>query len=319
VRIAVVGTGAMGSVYAGLLAEGGNDVWAIDPQVDHIDAIRAFGLRVSGASGDRVVPVHAATDASVVGPVDLVVIATKAHDVHAAAAGALSLVGPATIVLPIQNGLGSVDVVAEVCGPTNVIVGVVGGWGASLPAPGHVHHHGSGSLRLGERSGPVTPRVEEIADVWRAAGVVVHTYDDVDQLVWEKLICNVAFSGPCAILGCTIGEILDDASAWQIASNCVREAYEVAIASGIDLRIGDPVQYVAEFGAKIPGARPSLLLDVLAGRRCEIDAINGAIAPRARELGLHAHYNEAVSELVRAGERLRLGAERAPLVASESF
>ena len=209
-RIAIVGAGAMGSVYAGLLGRAGNEVWAVDPWLEHVEAIRERGLRVEGASGDRLVRVHATSDPSDVGTVDLVVIATKAMDVRGAAESAGALLGRETVVLPIQNGLGSADAVADVLGADRVVLGVAEGFGASVVAPGHVHHHGRGLVRLGERSGPVTPRVEQIADVWRGAGLAVRTYDDVDRLVWEKLVCNVAFSGPCTLLGATIGQVLDD-------------------------------------------------------------------------------------------------------------
>jgi 2-dehydropantoate 2-reductase len=307
VKVAVVGAGAMGSIYAGLLGAAGNEVWAIDVWTEHVEAIERGGLWVSGPDGDRSVRIRAVTDADVVGEADLVVIATKSYDVASAAAAALGLVGPETIVLPIQNGLGSVETVADAYGPDNVIVGVVGGWGASVVAPGHVHHHGSGSLRLGELHGPVTPRLERLADVWRSAGFTVLTYDDIDRLVWEKLICNVAFSGPCAMLGRTIGDVVDEPNAWLVASACAQEAYAVAVAGGVGLTFDDPVRYVAEFAARIRGARPSMLLDVMAGKRCEIDVINGAIPPRALSLGLRAPFNESVSALVRAKEAFLLG------------
>jgi 2-dehydropantoate 2-reductase len=301
-RIAVVGAGAMGCVYAGLLADAGNDVWAVDRWAEHVAAIREHGLRVEGASGDRVVRVGATTDAEEVGPVDLVVIATKAMHVRAAAEASRALLGPETVVLPIQNGLGSGDVTAEVLGEDRVVLGVVGGFGASIVAPGHAHHHGYELVRLGERGGPVTPRVERIAEVWRDAGFTVRTYDDVDQLVWEKLVCNVCFSGTCTVLGATIAQVMGDPQAWSVASACAREAYEVAVASGVTLSFDDPVAYARAFGERIPDARPSMLLDRLAGRPSEIDAINGAIPPRAAALGLRAPVNETVSALVRALE-----------------
>src|SRR5690349_19853368 len=114
-KIAVVGAGAMGSVYAALLGDSGNEVWAVDVRTEHVDAIRAGGLVVEGASGTRTVDVNATTtDSSEVGPCELVVIATKAMDVVAAADSARPLLGPDTVVLPIQNGLGSADRVAAV-------------------------------------------------------------------------------------------------------------------------------------------------------------------------------------------------------------
>ena len=105
-RIAIVGAGAMGSVYAGLLGGAGHEVWAVDPWLEHVEAIRERGLRVEGASGDRLVRVHATSDPTDVGTVDLVVIATKAMDVRGAAESAGALLGRETVVLPIQNGLG---------------------------------------------------------------------------------------------------------------------------------------------------------------------------------------------------------------------
>ena len=299
-KIAVVGTGAMGSVYAGILGDAGNEVWAVDVWDEHVEAIRTEGLTVEGASGRRTVRIDATSDPGEVGVCDLVVIATKARDVEAAARAAEPLVGPETVVLPIQNGLGSADRVASVLGEEKVAIGVVGGFGASIVGPGHVHHNGWELVRLGERNGPVTPRILRIARVWEDAGFRVRAYDDVDQLVWEKLICNVCFSGTCAILERPIRVVLDDASAWHVASSCAREAYEVALARGITLEIDDPVAFARAFGEKIPEARPSMLLDVLAGRPSEIDVINGAIPPAAREVGLTALVNEVVAALVRA-------------------
>ena len=301
-KVAVVGVGAMGSVYAGLLGTAGNDVWVLDQSAEHLAAIAESGLRVEGASGDRVARLGVASDPSEIGEVDLVVIATKARDVRAAAESTLALLGPETVVLPIQNGLGSLDTAVEVLGEERVVGGVAGGFGASLVAPGHVHHHGMELIRLGELRGPATPRLERIAATWRAAGFTVETCDDLDRLVWEKLICNVCFSGPCTVLGVTIGEVLDEPHAWSVASACATEAHQVARASGVDLAFEDSLPFVRAFGEKLRGARPSMLLDRLARRPSEVDAINGAIPPRAVALGLEAPANATVTALVKALE-----------------
>jgi 2-dehydropantoate 2-reductase len=297
----------MGSIYAGLLADAGNDVWAIDTWAEHVEAILAKGLRVEGASGDRVVRLTATKYAREAGAVDLVVIATKAMDVKAAALAARDVLGDETVVLTIQNGLGSADLVAGVVGADRVIVGVVGGFGASIVAPGHVYHHGWELLRLGELGRPPTFRLKRIADVWTRAGFRVGLYDDIDQLIWEKLICNVCYSPTCALLECRIGDVINDTHAWLVASRCAEEAFTVAQAGGIGLEFDDPVAYVREFGMQIPAARPSMLLDLLARRPCEIDFINGAIVDTAARLGFEAPRNEAVTALVKAKESLLLG------------
>jgi 2-dehydropantoate 2-reductase len=305
-KIAVLGCGAMGCVYAALLAKAGHEVWAIDTWREHVEAMRAKGLRLEGASGDTTASVHATTDPADAGACDLVIVATKAMHVEAAALSARPLIGPHTVVLSIQNGLGGPDTAAHIVGREKVMVGVVGGFGASIKAPGHAHHNGWELVRLGELSGPVTPRVEQVAEVWRSGGFKVKCFDDIDQLIWEKLVCNVGFSGTCALTERTIGEVMADADAWQVAAGCAAEAYAVAKARGIRVEIDEPVAYLRNFGSKIPNARPSMLLDHMAGRLSEIDFINGAIPPAAQACGVAAPFNTVVSALVRAKER-RLG------------
>jgi 2-dehydropantoate 2-reductase len=132
-KIAIIGVGAMGSVYAALLADQGkHDVWAIDTWKEHVDAIKQKGLRVEGASGDRTVKVNATTNAADVKDADLVIVATKYDGVGAAAKAALQIAKPDAPILAIQNGLGSADIVADVVGSKRIMMGVVGGFGASM-------------------------------------------------------------------------------------------------------------------------------------------------------------------------------------------
>ncbi len=307
-KIAVVGCGAMGSVYAGLLADAGHEVWAVDLWEAHMTAIVTGGLRVEGASGDRTVGLAGAvTDPADVGiEMDVVILATKVPQVTEAASQLGPLLGPDTPVISIQNGLGGPQRTAAEIGDERVLVGVVGGFGASMTGPGHVHHNGMEMVRLGEFAGDgISARTESLAELWRSGGFAVTTYDNVHQLVWEKLLCNVAFSGPCTITGLRVGELLADDDASTISATCATEAFRVAVAKGIPLDLDDPVIYTREFGAKIPDARPSMLLDWLAGRPCEVDAINGAIPVAAAEAGLEAPANTVVSSLIRTMERSR--------------
>jgi 2-dehydropantoate 2-reductase len=301
-RIAIIGTGSMGSVYAALLADAGHDVWAVDAWPEHVQAMRDKGLRVEGKSGDRTVRLNATTNAADVGQADLVIIATKADGVEAAARATAPILGDNTPVLAIQNGLGSAERVANILGPKRIIQGVVGGFGASMKGPGHAHHNGMEFVRLGEYAGPKTERLEQVAEIWRSGGFKVLTFDDIHKMVWEKLICNVTFSGPCTLTGLTIGQVRADANAWEVASACATEAYTVAHAKGIALDIDDPVAYVSDFAAKIPNARPSMLLDHMAGQHCEIDVINGAIPREGARLGINTPVNDLVCALIRAKE-----------------
>jgi len=297
----------MGSVYAALFASAGHEVWAIDRWKEHVDAMRSRGLRVEGASGDRTVRLNATTDAREAGTCDLVVLATKAMHVAAAAQTIGSLLKDETPVLSIQNGLGGPETAASVLGKDRVMVGVVGGFGASMRAPGHAHHNGMELVRLGEyggmSGGGITPRLKKVEDVWASAGFRVKVFDDIDQLVWEKLICNCSLSGPCGVTGQTVGEVMSDPDLAKVSAACATEAFEVARKKGVRLGFDDPVAYTREFASKIPLSRPSVLLDLMAGRKSEIDVINGSIPRVGRGIGVAAPVNEAITALVHARER----------------
>ncbi len=301
-KVAIVGCGAMGSVYAALMATAGHEVFGITAWPDHAAAINANGLRVEGISGDRTVRIRASTSTDGIGPCDLVIVAVKAYDIDAAAASVPPLLGPQTVVQAIQNGLGSAERVAAVVGADRVAVGVVGGFGASIKAPGHAHHNGMEMIRFGAYAGLPRTALQASAEPWTSAGFKVALFDDIERMVWEKLIMNVAFSGTCCLTGMTIGEVLASPLAWSVAESCSREAVAVAAAAGIKLDVGDPIEHVRKLGGKIPHARPSTLLDQMAGRRCEIDAINGSIPRVGARFGVAAPVNAAVVALVKLRE-----------------
>lgn len=301
-KIAIIGCGAMGSIYAGLMADAGNEVWAVDTWKDHVEAINRDGLRVEGKSGDRTVRLNATTDGSEVGICDLVIIATKAGGVAAAARTALSMTGPDTVILTIQNGLGAGDRIAEAIPTSQVMLGVLGGFGASMKGPGHAHHSGMEMVRFGEMDGGETPRLAKVVAVWEQAGFAAKGYPDIHQMIWEKLICNCAVSGPCCITGLTVGQVLDNPDAWRIALACAAEADTVARTKGVNLGYEDVETYVRTFGSKIRGAKPSMLQDHEARRPSEIDAINGAIPVEAAKVHLAAPVNATVASLIRARE-----------------
>ena len=185
-KIAVVGCGAMGSVYAALMVDAGHEVHAVTLWPDHAEAMATKGLRCEGASGDRTVPIHASTTTDGIGPCDLVIIATKAFDVEAAARSCIPLLGPETIVQTIQNGLGSPEIAAPILGADRLAVGVVGGFGASIRAPGHAHHNGMEMIRFGAFAGLPKQLLQASAKIWESSGFKVAPFDDLQQMVWDK-------------------------------------------------------------------------------------------------------------------------------------
>jgi 2-dehydropantoate 2-reductase len=303
VKIAIVGTGAMGSVYAALLSKAGHEVWAVDIWPEHIDAIATSGLSVSGASGSFVVDnLHVGRSPRDAGPCDVWMIATKAWAVDQVAAEIAPLLAPDSIVMAFQNGLGAGERVARHIRAEQILIGIAEGFGSSIPEPGHVHHEGMRLIRIGEMHGGLTDRVLRIEGAWRDAGFNVKAFADVTLMIWEKFLCNVTLSAPCAVFDVTVGELMADTEAWKIALACTSEAYELGVAKGVSFSFDDPLQYVTEFASTIPNASPSMRLDHLARRPSEVDVINGAVVTHSREIGLAAPYNETLCAVLRRRE-----------------
>ena len=297
-NICIIGCGAMGSIYAALLASSGNKVFVIDPSVEHIAAINGNGLRVSGASGDRTVAIDAHTSVPQDRRADLVILAVKAAHAAHAAESARELLGPETLVATIQNGLGSSELVAQHLPEEQLIVGVAQGFGASLPEPGHAHHNDMKAIRFGAYAGLGQAAVERVAALWRAVGFDAEAVTDIARMQWEKLICNVAYSAPCALTGLTVGEVMDHPHVGAISQGAAIEAWEIARALGIAIDVEDPVQFVRDFAARMPNAKPSVLLDIEAGRKSEVGVINGAVPDQARKVHRTAPINETLTNLV---------------------
>lgn len=301
-KIAVIGCGAMGSIYAARLAAAGNDVLAVDRDRPSIERIGRDGLRVTGPGYDRVVPLRASTTAPDE-PMDLIVLAVKAADVSVVARQALPMLGAATPVLTIQNGLGSAETVAGIVGAERVAVGIASGFGASRVAPGHVHHNAMRAMRFGAYSSLPRATVESIARAWTEAGFDAAAVADIAAMQWEKLICNVAYSAPCALTGMTVGQVMDDPEMAPVSQAAATEAFTVARACGIAVAVTDPVAHVREFGAQMPDAKPSALLDHEARRVSEIDVINGAVPRHGARVGVAAPVNATLTAVVKAIER----------------
>jgi 2-dehydropantoate 2-reductase len=302
-KIAICGTGAMGSVYAGLFHEAGHRVIAIDSWPAHVEAINVHGLRLEGASGNRLIEgIEATTDMARVAGAELIVIATKASGVGPVGQALSAHLSRNALVLTIQNGLGAAERIAAHVPNDNVLLGVADGFGASLKGPGYAHHNAMNLIRIGEIAGGASKRAEALAQIWRDAGFKAQAYEDIQQLIWEKFLCNVTFSAACTVFNMTVGELQAHPERWAIALGAMREAYAIAKAKQISLGFDDPEAYVTAFGAKMPQARPSMLLDHIAGRPSELDAINGQVPVMGRAMGLVTPYNDTLVALLRQRE-----------------
>ena len=302
-KVAIIGTGAMGSIYAALLAEAGHDVWAVDAWQAHVDAINTAGLRVAGASSDRTITtIHATTDIAQVGDCDLYIIATKVGQVSAAARAVAKIIRPEALVLTIQNGLGAGERIAEHISIKNVLLGVAEGFGASMKGPGHAHHNAMKLVRVGEINGGLTQRLQKLEKKLQMAGLQTKAFENITQLIWEKFLCNVTFSAPCTVFEKTVGGLMSDADQWQIALGAMQEAYQIAQHRNIALSFDDPEAYVTEFGHNMPDARPSMLLDHIAKRTSELGAINGMVPIMGRQDNIKTPYSDTLVAIVKARE-----------------
>ena len=300
-RIAVVGSGAMGSLYGGLLADAGEDVTLIDIWKEHVDAINTRGLKISGVSGERLVRVKATTNPAEVGTVDLIMIFVKAYDTRKAAQDALPMVGPETVFLTLQNGLGNVEQIEEVAGKGRVVAGATT-HGSTLVGPGEVFHAGKGLTYIGELTGEITERVKRIAETFNRAGIETHISQNIQGIIWKKILINVGINAITAITGLRNGEILLVPEVKEIVRKAVLEAAEVAKAAGITVEMEDPVAEVYKVAELTAKNKSSMLQDVERGRRTEIDAINGAIVRIGKQYGVDTPVNETLVAAVKGIE-----------------
>ena len=296
VRVAVVGCGAIGSLYAAHLARvPGTEVWAVDPWAEHAAAIEAGGLRVTGQA-EFTAPVRARTDGRDLPACDFGLVATKALHTRAAVAGARAALGDAAVV-SLQNGLGNEEVVAELV--PRVIRGSIITAGA-IVAPGVVRYDAPGDSWFG----PFEPRPAPLREVARLAalitegGLVTHALPDARGPQWAKVVFNSATSPLSALTGLPVGRVCTDAGLRRQVDALIAEALAVCDKAGIALT-RDPRESVAEAIAEAYDHKPSMLQDVLARRETEIDALNGGIAAEGRRAGVPTPLHDCMVALVK--------------------
>lgn len=289
-RVGILGAGAMGTLFAYQLASRTScevRLLARSPVPDR--------LQLDGA-GTAVVTVESPPTAKV----DLLVVLVKAYATAGALRWASAAVGPETVALTLQNGLGNAEALAEVLGPGRVLAGT-SAQGATLLAPGHVRHGGAGPTHIapwapGEPAAEVAPVV---AALLTQAGIPTTLAADPRPLLWAKLCINCGINALTALLRVPNGHLLALPGARRLMLEAAREAAVVAAAEGVVLA-EDPVGKVLTVAEATASNRSSMLQDIENGRRTEIDAINGAVADRGEALGVPAPVNRTLADLVRS-------------------
>lgn len=303
-RVAVIGAGAMGSLFGGLLAEGGLDVTLIDVWKDHIDRIRRDGLRMTGHGGDRTIPIKAATDPREVGTADVVIVQTKARHTQSAIESARPLLHGLTAVVSFQNGLGKEEILSAVVGEEHVIGGTTA-QGANVIEPGLVRNSGDLTTRIGELNGSLTDRIKKIGEAFNAAGLKTVVSTDIKLDIWKKMMANVAINPMSALGNFRVGELFEVPEVKEIIFEAVEEAAKVAAAEGISLSVNAAKEVLLQIQGKggTGTGRSGMLIDVMARRKTEIDVINGAIVRLGRKHGIPTPINKTLVAAVKGLER----------------
>jgi 2-dehydropantoate 2-reductase len=302
-RIDIVGAGAMGSLFGGLLAESGCDVHLVDVWKEHVETINDKGLWIEGLSGDRFIEVRAATEPEEIpGISDLIIFFVKSYHTETAARGMSSLVGKNTTILTLQNGLGNFETLSSIFGEERVVAGTTS-HGANVLGPGRVCHAGAGPTVVGELSGLITDRTCELAQVLTRARIETDASDNVLGLIWSKLMVNVGINALGTLLRVRNGELTQGKHSLALQRELVEEALTVAEKKGVTLTHPHMVDEVATVCEKTSGNINSMLQDVLRKRRTEIDSINGAIVREGERLKAPTPTNRIVSEMIRAIEQ----------------
>jgi 2-dehydropantoate 2-reductase len=304
-KIAVVGAGAMGSIFGARFAQAGHDAVLVDVVESLVDAINAKGVTVVRGDDETVTHVAATTDPASVGPVDIVVFFTKCYHTAAAAEGARPLVGPSTVVASLQNGWGNGDTLASAFAPQQVVVGVTYNSGL-LQGPGRVVHPAEQPTLVGSFvDGGDGDGAARLAEAIAAAGFEVSVASPVRPEIWKKLILNTATLPSAALTGMHAGALgaCDDTHA--LVSDTTREAVAVAQGLGYEIDYDERIDTIFALLEKAGPSKASMLQDVEAGRRTEIDVINGAVVKAADELGVPVPINRALVRLIKGWEALR--------------
>ena len=311
-KIMVVGVGALGSLFGGSLSSAGHDVTLLIRNQAHRDAIRSEGLTLY--LDDRVVKaspyVVNAESASEAGIADLILVFTKTGSTRAALEAARPVIGPQTRLVSLQNGLGNADVLADFVPIERVIYGTTIA-PADLTEPGAVTSHGKrlSQMRAAGNDVVTAGMVDQLAEMLNGAGLEAAVTPDVDAVIWGKVAFNCAMNSLCALLHLTPGPLLDSAELFSLVIDVTNEVADVAAACGVLVDRDSLRQTLDMVHRQHRDHRPSMLVDVMARRRTEIDALNGAVAALGQQHGVPTPRTQTLLALVHAYESKYLGHE----------
>ena len=301
-KLAVVGAGAMGGSLAGHAARAGHDVTVVDVSPAVIDQVREHGLRIDTPEGPFTATVSITDDPSAAGSADLVVIFVKAQHTQAAGQSLPPLVGPATAVLTLQNGWGNADRIAKFVPEEQLVVGVTYN-SCTASGPGQVVHSGRGPTVVGPFRGTSTQYARQAADLLNGSGWETEVSSAVLTEIWKKLVLNTATLPTAALSRLTAGAVGEPGELLDLVDALAAEAVAVAVAQGLGIDLGERVAAIHGVLERAGAGKASMLQDILAGRKTEVETVNGAVVAAGAMHGVPVPLNRAMVALVRGLER----------------
>ncbi len=308
-KIAIMGTGGVGGYYGGLLAQSGQDVTFI-ARGAHLRAIREQGLRVKSVHGDFTVPPAKATDTPAeVGPVDMVLFATKTYQTDEAAQLITPMVAQNTVIVSLQNGIDAADRIARVVGMEHMLGGVT--WlSAAVEAPGLIGQYSQfRRIALGEFSGEATPRLKAALDALQATGATVEVSDVILKVLWTKFVFIAPVMAMGSLTRVTFGEYRNVPEARAMLTDAISEVASVAKAKGVKLDEDVVKKTLAFIDSSEPGIKPSMQRDVESGKPSELEAMIGAVVRLGDEHNVPTPVMKFAYAMLKPGE---LKAQRLP-------
>jgi len=305
-KIAVLGAGAMGSFFGGLLAEKGLDVVLIDVWEEHVETINREGLRIVGVGGDRKVNIRATNKPGEEAPVDLVFVQCKAAHTADAIAGATNMFTKDTVFISFQNGLGNEELVGELMGMDRVLGGLTA-QGANIEGPGHIRAHTDLPTWIGEMDGSESQRVEEICKLFTAHNLPSQASKEIKKQIWCKLLYNLAVSPMSTLTDLSLREVFETPGSRVVADLLVREGLAVAKAEGVVIPDEEADHILEKVIASSQENKTSMCVDVLKKRQSEVDFINGRVVTLAKKHDIDTPVNKAMVFFVKALEAKYLG------------
>lgn len=293
----------MGSAIGALLHQAGHHVTLVDVSRPAIEAIQSRGLIIQDKAGaQQIVKIPITDHAASIGVVDLLLVFVKCYHTETAVRNALSIIGPKTTVLSLQNGWGNGPRIAAIVGQDKVVLGVCY-HSATVLAPGHVLHAGQGKTFMGELDGSDSPRLQEIVKAFNAAHIPVEPSGQVLKEIWSKLALNVATLPTSSTVRVTADRLLDTPEMQATMQELLREVVAVAHAQKIPLDYDERWSTITGLLGKLaPGSKGSMLQDVEARRQTEIDVMCGAIIEAGTRLKIPTPYNRAMLGLIKGLE-----------------